>query len=188
MYDTVDKYYDTRRVEEIDSDEYAITDSYDSFNNSALRRKKNKIFFSDSRQFTGIAMEDGHGVRSRWDCNYPKNNNNDVEDSEEDEELAREEVLVKSAISRIQRAQKKGKKDVKLSMDEIKALDQRKKRRKQARNAYWPDRISIPLAELEPSIYQGLSPTTSSYIQQKQPSPPTSVDVPGEQQVFQPAY
>ncbi|KAI8959602.1 hypothetical protein F5Y11DRAFT_298663 [Daldinia sp. FL1419] len=98
-------------------------------------------FASDPLRFTGIDLGGGSQARNGYAYQHSDDENDSTEDdsevaSEEEEEddensaLRREldEALVQSALSRIRRAQAKGKADVKLNKEELAALERRRKR------------------------------------------------------------
>lgn len=133
---------------------------------------------SDPLQFTGIDMGDrGQGTRRSY-IYQGSDDEDDMTSSDYDGaggdgaydgsvQLAlqeKEEALVESALARIQRAQDRGKKEVKLSKEELAALDRRRRRieEEQARRASAAsasgserrrrsERFSVPIAQLEPS-------------------------------------
>jgi hypothetical protein len=113
------------RIEELDSDE--DTDTQGVGLNFAKKR-----FVSDPLQFTGIDMS----AKPRSRRSYAFDESEEESDSDEDgnESAAqvalrdKEEALVQSALARIRRAQEKGKLEVKLHEDEVKALERRRKR------------------------------------------------------------
>ncbi|SPN96823.1 uncharacterized protein DNG_00343 [Cephalotrichum gorgonifer] len=69
--------------------------------------------------------------------------------------MERDEVLVQSALRHIQRAQERGRTDVRLTEEELGAMDRRRKRmeeeaaRKAARRRARSQRIAVPLSQLE---------------------------------------
>ncbi|OTA83524.1 hypothetical protein M434DRAFT_181646 [Hypoxylon sp. CO27-5] len=107
----------------------------------------NRRFASDPLRFTGIDL--GTGTQSRNGYAYQNSDEEEDDDSTEEEEegaeanseeeedsddennAARrelEEAIVQSALSRIRKAQAKGKQDVKLNKEELAALERRRKR------------------------------------------------------------
>ncbi|KAI1134986.1 hypothetical protein F5Y05DRAFT_187837 [Hypoxylon sp. FL0543] len=169
-----------RRVEEVGSDEDTDTHGGDLATTNGSRR-----FASDPLRFTGIDL--GTGAQSRNGYAYQNSDEEDeggdsTEEEEEEEEGANseeeedsddensairrelEEALVQSALSRIRRAQAKGKQDVKLNKEELAALDRRRKRlqaeaeaakrrnggdRKKRKEK--EQRYAVPLSHLDPS-------------------------------------
>jgi hypothetical protein len=65
---------------------------------------------------------------------------------------AREDALYESAMARIRRAQERGKQDVKLTKDELAAMERRRKREDQERRRRRPQRVAIPLSQLTSSF------------------------------------
>jgi PRA1 family protein 1 len=117
-------------VEELDSDD---TDTQ----GADLSRSGNRRFISDSLQFTGVDLSrDGRQRRVYAYSEDDESTDEDTEvssgrDSEGQDDGAShemEDALVQSALSRIRRAKEKGKQDVKLSKEELKALERRRKR------------------------------------------------------------
>ncbi|KAI1865558.1 uncharacterized protein JN550_008315 [Neoarthrinium moseri] len=90
-----------------------------------------------------------------------ENSENDTEDDDDGASREKEDILVQSALARIRRAQDKGKQDVKLSKDELAALERRRKRleaeakarqRKASgseRKSRKEQRIAVPLSQFE---------------------------------------
>lgn len=160
------------------------------------RRKSTKRFSSDSLQFTGVVDKGRRGGRSRRGYKYRSddegNDNDTSEDYSEDseEELrTQEEALVQSARARIRRAQSKGKQEVKLSKDEVKALDRRRTRIEASRNNRRSQRVAIPLSQLDASAYMMNASLPEENIPQnllQQLPPPTTQQCPGEQQGYLP--
>ncbi|KAI1408740.1 PRA1 family protein-domain-containing protein [Hypoxylon sp. FL1857] len=130
-----------RRVEEVESDGDPDTQGAD------LATNGNRRFASDPLRFTGIDL--GTGAQSRNGYAYQNSdeeeedddddsteeetdaNSEEEEDSDDENNAARrelEEAIVQSALSRIRKAQAKGKQDVKLNKQELAALDRRRKR------------------------------------------------------------
>lgn len=110
------------RIEEIDSDDSEGIDT------SFVQKRR---FVSDPLQFTGVDL----GANMRPRRSYTVDNSDEDSDSVDGNESAtqiamreKEERLVQSALARIRRAQEKGKKDVKLHEDELKALERRRLR------------------------------------------------------------
>jgi hypothetical protein len=109
----------------------------------------------------------------------------DEEGGYDEEELARlsprqkEEFMVQSALNRIRRAQEMGRTDVKLNKEELAALERRRKRleeeaeaekkKRKSSKKKKENRMSVPLAQLEPSSSSRKSSRSS---QQRQESVP----------------
>ncbi|KAI0385974.1 putative COPII vesicles protein Yip3 [Hypomontagnella monticulosa] len=157
-----------RVVEELDSDD---TDTQ----GADLATTGNRRFASDPLRFTGIDL--GGGAQPRNGHAYQHSDDGDSteddshshatsnEDTEDDNPATREleEALVQSALSRIRRAQAKGKQDVKLNKEELAALERRRKRlqaeaeaakrrnggeRKQRKEK--EQRYAVPLSQFDP--------------------------------------
>ncbi|KAI1800400.1 hypothetical protein F4811DRAFT_30953 [Daldinia bambusicola] len=134
----------------------------------------NRRFASDPLRFTGIDLSGSGQPRNSYAYQHSDDENDSTEDdseaaSEEDEDeddensaLRREldEALVQSALSRIRRAQAKGKADVKLNKEELAALERRRKRlqaEKDARRRSGSDRkrkekeqrYAVPLSQFD---------------------------------------
>lgn len=99
--------------------------------------RRGSRFVSDSLTFTGTDLGDHNGGlrRRQYQESDSEEGDGSSTDLEEDEDsLAmldprdREEILVQSAMARIERAQAKGRTDVNLTKGELEALEQRKKR------------------------------------------------------------
>lgn len=122
-----------RVVEELDSDD---TDTQ----GADLATTGNRRFASDPLRFTGIDLgggaqpRNGHAYQNSDDGDSTEEDSHSHATSEEDTEDENpatrelEEALVQSALSRIRRAQAKGKRDVKLNKEELAALERRRKR------------------------------------------------------------
>ena len=182
-----------RVIEEVGSDENDETDSQ-AGGLVLARRKSTKQVSSDSLQFTGLDKGRRSG-RPRRGYEYhsdDEDNDNDTsgdsEDSEEDLRT-REEALVQSAMARIRRARSKGKQEVKLSKDEVKALDRRRTRIEASRNNRRSQRVAIPLSQLDASAYMMNASLPEESIPQNllQQLPPSATQqCPGEQQGYLP--
>ncbi|KAH8199120.1 hypothetical protein TruAng_006706 [Truncatella angustata] len=147
-------------------------DSEDSDTQGAdLARRGNRRLASDSLEFTGVDLS--RSERQRRAYAYDEGNESTEDDSEEssdhdsdnDEDDATRELddaLVQSALSRIRKAQSKGRQDVKLSKEELKALERRRKRleeeakakRRQTSNGSEKkrrkeQRVAVPLSHLD---------------------------------------
>lgn len=127
--------------------------------------RRGSRFVSDALAFTGTDLGDRHGaVRRRQlgdtDSDEEGYSTDDVDDAEEDglamlDPQDREDILVQSAMARIQRAQAKGRADVNLSKAELEALERRRRRteeeaEKRERRRRREHRISVPLTQIEP--------------------------------------
>lgn len=158
-------------MEELGTDEDDDTDSQGvGFSSGTMTR-----FASDSLEFTGIDLGDrqrGTSRRGYRGGSEDEEEDDDDDDDEEssgdddgyEEELAqlsprdREEMLIQSAMARIERARAKGRSDVKLNKHELAALDRQRKRmeeeekRKRAggRKKRKEQRVAVPLTHLEP--------------------------------------
>lgn len=174
-------------MEEIDSDE-------DSDTEGVALVSKQKRFAGDPLQFTG--MEVAAGSRARGAHDDTEDSSDGSEDSEVDGTHALqmafrdEEDLVESALARIQRAQEKGKSEVKLNQDELNALEKRRKRLQaaatsRARKGSGSDRssenerrrneqvrISVPLTAIEEPVRKQGRPRRS--VGSDQPPPSTA--------------
>ncbi|KAK0754240.1 hypothetical protein B0T18DRAFT_424660 [Schizothecium vesticola] len=64
----------------------------------------------------------------------------------------REDALYESAMARIRRAQERGKQEVKLTNEELAAMERRRKREDEARRRRRPQRVAIPLSQLTSSF------------------------------------
>jgi len=156
-----------RVVEEVDSDEDSDTQGVGLASSSGSR------FVSDPLRFTGIDMGDGNGGRTRSSVVYGQEDDDDEDDatsedddSDQDVEVRdghggplseREQAVVESALERIRRAQAKGKKDVRLTQEELAALERRRERihaeeeaRKKRKEKQ--QRFAVPLSHLEPTV------------------------------------
>lgn len=155
-------------VEELDSDETDVQ-------GVGMVVSGNRRLVSDPLQFTGVELSrDGRQrrvyVRDHSDEEHGESTEEDTEESSEqdsdddDSESARdlEDALVQSALARIRRAREKGRQDVKLSKEELRALERRRKRleaeaKARERNASRggrrkEQRIAVPLDQLEAPI------------------------------------
>ena len=150
-------------MEEVDSD--------DTDTQGVGLISRNKSFQSDSLQFTGIDLSSKSRSRRPYDYDTDESTG-DSEDSDGARSMLqlaykdKEEALVRSALARIQRAQEKGKTEVKLNQDELDAL-QRQRKRMRASGSSTPTktrkasgieherrrseqvRVSVPLAAIE---------------------------------------
>lgn len=135
---------------------------------------------SDSLNFTGTDLGDrsrgvarrGHRYQGSDDDETSVSGSEDEEDSGESQSGGsgqltvrddREEALIQSALQRINRAQAKGKADVKLNKDELAALERRRKRMREEaerlkssgsgsdRKKRKEQRVAVPLSQLDPS-------------------------------------
>ncbi|TEA09849.1 Prenylated Rab acceptor 1 [Colletotrichum sidae] len=160
---------DGQRVEELDSDQ----DEDDTDTHGVGLISKGKRIASDPLRFTGTDLGDRAGAIRRGYRHEHSDDDDDDDDSEEDSEddedsseeeleidwdqlspMEREEALVQTALARIRRAQEKGRSDVKLSQEEMAALDRHKKRmekearrQERKRRKEKEQRYSIPLAQ-----------------------------------------
>ncbi|KAL7629614.1 hypothetical protein AAE478_001136 [Parahypoxylon ruwenzoriense] len=127
-----------RVVEELDSEDA------DAHGAGSVTLAGKRRFASDPLRFTGIDL--GGGARSRDGYAYQQSDDDDDndedstendshassgEDTEDENQIINrelEDALVQSALSRIRRAQAKGRQDVKLNKEELAALERRRKR------------------------------------------------------------
>ncbi|KPM44686.1 hypothetical protein AK830_g1861 [Neonectria ditissima] len=155
------------RVEELGTDEDETDSQGVGFTSGTVTR-----FVSDSLEFTGIDLGDRQRGTSRR--GYRGGSDDEEEDDDEDEESSgddgyeeelallspkdREEMLVQSALARIERARAKGRSDVELNKHELAALDRRRKRMEEekqkkragGRKKRKEQRVAVPLTHLEP--------------------------------------
>ncbi|PHH63050.1 hypothetical protein CDD82_1941 [Ophiocordyceps australis] len=152
------------RIQELDTDPGDDSDASGS----------ESRFVSDSLLFTGIDLGDRNkGVARRrhlldsQDDEDPRGSSTSSDDAFPQEAGERQVALVQSALHRIARAQAKGKADVRLSKQELEALERRRLRMQQEENrgrgehgtkkqnkkkrASKEQRIAVPLSQLEPS-------------------------------------
>ncbi|PHH62016.1 hypothetical protein CDD81_7640 [Ophiocordyceps australis] len=155
------------RIQELDTDHGDDSDAIGS----------ESRFVSDSLRFTGIDLGDRvkgvvrrrHLLDSQDDEQPGSSTSSDDSDYDPSPQEAgeREEALLQSALHRIARAQAKGKADVRLSKQELGALERRRQRmqeednrgrgdhgkKKQSKKKRAPkeQRIAVPLSQLEPS-------------------------------------
>ncbi|UNI14481.1 hypothetical protein JDV02_001106 [Purpureocillium takamizusanense] len=147
-----------------------------------LSARRNTRFVSDSLRFTGIDLGDRtSGTLRRRRLGDSEETDEDGSSSSRSDDIGdddsaygeepaplaiedREESLVQSALRRISKAQAKGKADVKLSKEELGALERRRKRmqeeeerRRQASSSGGDrkkkkkeQRVAVPLSQLEP--------------------------------------
>ncbi|KAF6830807.1 prenylated rab acceptor 1 [Colletotrichum plurivorum] len=162
---------DGQRVEELESEEG------ESDTQGVGLVSRGKRIASDPLRFTGTDLGDRTGASRRGYEYQPSDDDDDSEDdSEEDDEdgssddsegeleidwdalspMEREEALVHTALTRIRRAQEKGKADVKLNKEEMAALERHKKRmekearrQERKRRKEKEQRYSIPLAQFD---------------------------------------
>lgn len=155
-----------RVVEEVDSEEDSDTQGVGLASSSGSR------FVSDPLRFTGIDIGDGNGGRPRSSHVFGQEDDEDEDDTSEDDDSEhdvevrrgkgaapseREEAVVESALQRIRRAQAKGKKDVKLTQEELAALERRRERIRaqeeaRKRRKEKEQRFAVPLSHLEPTV------------------------------------
>ena len=152
---------------------------------------RNSRFVSDELRFTGTDLGDRSNDivhRQPYDSDSEEDDDEDTSEDEEfgydEEELARlsprqkEDLMVQSAMQRIQRAQERGRTDVRLNKEELAALERRRKRLQEEaekkkrksgseRKKKKENRVSIPLSQLDPGPRK---PSKSS--QQRQESVP----------------
>ncbi|KAH8675924.1 hypothetical protein BX600DRAFT_508116 [Xylariales sp. PMI_506] len=169
-------------------------------------------FISDNLQFTGIDLGDVRRSRRRAYAYHPSGDEVEDDSTEETEESSEEEseggtgdsdekedALVQSALSRIRRAQERGKQEVKLNRKELAALERRRKRlqaeaeaaaRRNASSGSGSDRrrrreqrYSVPLSQFEAtsSRRRGYSTSDETLPRQTPPSSSHSQGRPGPQ-------
>ncbi|KAI1372677.1 hypothetical protein F4677DRAFT_462828 [Hypoxylon crocopeplum] len=122
-------------VEELESDDSDLHDA------ELATTSGNRRFASDPLRFTGIDLGGGGQPRNSYAYQQSEDEAEDSteddtqatseEDTDDENSAARrevEEALIQSALSRIRRAQAKGKQDVKLNKEELAALERRRKR------------------------------------------------------------
>jgi hypothetical protein len=145
-------------------------------------------FVSDPLRFTGVDLGDRDGnTRSRRAYAYQDEEDDETtDDSEQDSDGEggvrlplldpEEEALADAAMARIRRAQAKGKKDVKLSKEELAAYQRRLQRMEdEERRRRREQRVAIPISQLDPGTRQKrLSVEEDS--PPRQPSPELGVE------------
>ncbi|KAI0176515.1 hypothetical protein GGR52DRAFT_571476 [Hypoxylon sp. FL1284] len=151
-----------RVVEEVDSD---------SDTQGAELATTNRRFASDPLRFTGIDLGGGSQQRTGHAYQHSDGGNSTEEDSQltseedtdDENQAARrelDEALVQSALSRIRKAQAKGRQDVKLNKQELAALERRRKRlegdRKQRKEK--DQRYAVPLSHFDGPQRNALPP------------------------------
>ncbi|KAK4044443.1 PRA1 family protein-domain-containing protein [Parachaetomium inaequale] len=154
-----------RVVEELDSDGDFDTQGVGSASNALGHR-----FVSDPLRFTGVDLGEKDGdTRARRAYAYQNGEDDETtDDSEQDSDGEggvrlplldpEEEALADAAMARIRRAQAKGKKDVKLSKEELAAYQRRLQRmedeERRQRREQREQRVAIPISHLEPASRQ----------------------------------
>lgn len=134
-----------------------------------ISHRNNKRIEGDALRYSGMDKGDRGDNTALRRGGYSYNSDDSDEDDWSEDDLAdaglaalspaeRDEVLVQSAFRQIQKAQERGRADVQLTKDELAALERRRKRmeeeeaaRKAARRKAKAQRISVPLAQLEPA-------------------------------------
>ncbi|KAK4240818.1 PRA1 family protein-domain-containing protein [Achaetomium macrosporum] len=175
-----------RVVEELDSD-----DDFDTQGVGVASDAVGHRFVSDPLRFTGIDLGDRDGnTRSRRA--YAYENEDDSEETSDDSEQdshsedgvrlplldPEEEALADAAMARIQRAQAKGKRDVKLSKEELAAYQRRLQRmEEEERSQRRRQRVAIPLTQLDPGPRQRRIPQEDD-SPPREPSPELGEDRP----------
>lgn len=144
-------------MEEVDSDEDSDTQG------AGLVPKQSTRFPSDPLRFTGIDMGENmayqrkkytHEVSGDEDSSGDSDQETDV-DEEGNPQFSthREDELVESAMRRINKAQATGKKDVRLTRNELAALENRRKRMQAAgegKKRKKEQRYAVPLSQFAP--------------------------------------
>ncbi|KAH8175975.1 PRA1 family protein [Sarocladium implicatum] len=194
------------RVQELDSE----GDFSDAHGVGLSSSRRGTRFVSDSLQFTGVDLGDRSGSTSRR--RYFQGDSDDDDDdgsSSEDDDGAdlsrlspkdKEEVLVQSAMRRIDSAREKGKTDVKLNKDELAALERRRKRMQEEaekerkkkkkkgsgsssdRKKSKEQRIAVPLSRLDPVSRKKKSSPPSSRESPSSSRRPSATDLTKAQQ------
>ncbi|PNY29419.1 COPII vesicles protein Yip3 [Tolypocladium capitatum] len=168
-----DYWGDDSRVEELDTDGGDDTDTQ----GVGATSRRNRRFVSDSLQFTGVDLGDrasGTVRRRRYgdsdDDGDDDDDDNGSASSDDDDNGAygegtaslairdKEEALIQSALQRINRAQAKGKANVKLNKEELAALERRRERMQEEERKKRggsdrkkkEQRIAVPLSHFEP--------------------------------------
>lgn len=151
-------------MEELDSE-----DDFDSQGVGLASNALGRRFVSDPLRFTGVDLGDRDGnTRSRRAYAYQDEDDDETseDDSEQDSEGEggvrlplvdpEEEALADAAMARIRRAQAKGRKDVKLSKEELAAYQRRLQRmeEEEQRRQRREQRVAIPLSQLDPGSRQ----------------------------------
>ncbi|KAM7205514.1 COPII vesicles protein Yip3 [Naviculisporaceae sp. PSN 640] len=110
-------------------------------------------FVSDPLRFTGIDLGDRDGARPRRNYSHGSDDEDSDDSSDNDsEESSDDEEILEIAMARIRRAQAKGKKDVKLSQEELKAIErQRQRMQNGGQKKKKEQRFAVPLSHLEPT-------------------------------------
>lgn len=144
-------------------------------------------FASDPLRFTGVDLGDRDGnTRARRAFGYDDDTSDESgEDSGGEGNHVRlplvdpeEEALADAAMARIQRAQAKGKKDVKLSKEELAAYQRRLQRMQdQERRRRREERVAIPISQLDPNALRKRQSLDSD-----SPPQPPSPELGGERQ------
>ena len=150
-------------------------------------------FFSDSYHSTG-RDRGARGAKSSRRIAYGPSDEEDSSDGQSSQVVLKDkdDALIQSANQRIRRAQEKGKKEVKLSKDELAAWERRQRKikeeeaRKAARKASGSasgsdrrkrkekeQRIAVPLTRLEPTSRKKRSPLGDDVLP-RHPSPSTA--------------
>jgi hypothetical protein len=167
-------------VEELESD--------DDFDTQGVGNALGHRFVSDPLRFTGVDLGDrDDNTRSRRAYAYQNGEDDETtDDSEQDSDGEggvrlplldpEEEALADAAMARIRRAQAKGKKDVKLSKEELAAYQRRLQRMEdEERRRRREQRVAIPISHLDPvSRQKRLSVDEDS--PPRQPSPELGVE------------
>ncbi|KAL0468921.1 PRA1 family domain-containing protein [Neurospora intermedia] len=136
-----------RVVEELDSEDGG-PHTTQGVGSGLVSKTLGNRFASDPLRFTGVDMGNkGSGsARLRGRHSYGADTtDDDSEDSASDEE---DNVHLESALARIRRAQAKGKADVKLTKDELAALERYQRRRNGEERRKKEKRIAVPLGAL----------------------------------------
>ncbi|KAI0017279.1 hypothetical protein F4780DRAFT_615586 [Xylariomycetidae sp. FL0641] len=170
-----------RRVEELDSDD---TDTQGA---ELAPVPANRRFPSDPLRFTGIDLGGGSRPRSRYAYQHAEDEDSTEDDSQaSSDEDTEDEALVQSALSRIRKAQARGKEEVKLNKEELAALERRRKRLQaeaeaarrgegnQRRRKEKEPRYAVPLSHFAPSPQpRSRVPSVSDDALPRHPTPST---------------
>lgn len=192
------------RVEELDTED----EDSDSQGVGLSARHPNRVV-SDSLRFTGVDLGDRNNTYMRREYNYADSEDDDDSGSatQEDETLqdsmqltarGNEQLLLESALKRIQRAQAKGKADVKLNKEELAALErqhkrieaaereaERERRRssgsgtdrkgKKSKKHSKEERVTVPIAQLDRSASTSRKKSSASSSRSRKGSPSKKV-------------
>ncbi|KAM7217389.1 hypothetical protein V8F06_007236, partial [Rhypophila decipiens] len=161
-----------RRVEEVDSDDDTDTQGVGLITSREAAGAGHR-FASDPLRFTGIDLGDRDGTRRR---NYEQASDDEGTDETSDNDSAEsseDDEILEAAMARIRRAQAKGKKDVKLSQEELKALErQRQRMQGGGQKKQKEQRFAVPLSHLEPTSRKRIDAAPGAGNSPPQPQAP----------------